>query len=322
MLDTARARISFGSLQSAFRALHADTAWPVPSTTFNAITSAFGPRIKLSSNAYDWHRGIDINASEGDPVVAAASGILWDVTTFDDGGLTVILRHDFGSPVIYKGRLLVHYYTLYMHLSEVSQAIRDANLAAEPHSVAASTRIGRVGHSGSAVDDHLHFEVRVGSHCSLEFQLQHPQSSCSDLGFDPHVHPMCLFSPRASDMHVALVEAPTSTADGLVEFDSDDDQPLLNRIEFRIVRKQSGVTVASHTLDFNERIGFDPTTNTRLDTVDVSRPYISPVSLGQNSRFKTSIILPSSHVKQRFGSKFHSRIAAADIWNRSVFTIW
>ena len=94
------------SLTTAFQTLRTASIWPVPGTTFNEIESAFGPRIKVSTSGYDWHRGIDIDALEFAPVVAPMDGTLFDIKTYTDGGLTVILKHTFPDPVLFAGKTL------------------------------------------------------------------------------------------------------------------------------------------------------------------------------------------------------------------------
>ncbi|MFM2096334.1 MAG: hypothetical protein RIS70_3458 [Planctomycetota bacterium] len=99
------------SLTTAFQTLRSTAIWPVSGTTFNEIESAFGPRIKVSTSGYDWHRGIDVDALEFTPVVAPIAGTLFDIKNYADGGLTVILKHTFPEPVLFAGKTLTSYYT-------------------------------------------------------------------------------------------------------------------------------------------------------------------------------------------------------------------
>src|SRR5947209_4703270 len=89
------------------------------------------------------HRGIDIAASAGTPVVAAAGGTILYAGVVGSSGLTVSERTADGR-----------YELSYLHLS-----------AASVHAgarVAAGERVGEVGTSGhrSAEQSHLHFGVR------------------------------------------------------------------------------------------------------------------------------------------------------------------
>ena len=54
--------------------------------------------------------------------------------------------------------------------------------------------IGYAGASGTAVSPHLHLDLRVGTSCSLEYQLNNPTKSCASYGFDPHMHPYLMLN--------------------------------------------------------------------------------------------------------------------------------
>ena len=102
------------------------------------------------------HRGVDISASEGDPVQAVASGVvieagnqLVEISGRPSGayGNHVMLRLDRtfeGWPV----------YILYAHLSQV--------LVREGQHVQTGERIGLAGMTGNATGPHVHLEVRIG----------------------------------------------------------------------------------------------------------------------------------------------------------------
>jgi Peptidase family M23 len=89
------------------------------------------------------HRGIDIAASVGAPVVAAAGGEVRFAGTAGFSGLTVSIRTADGA-----------YDTSYLHLSEAT--------VRKGERVAAGDRLGSVGTTGvrSAERPHLHFGVR------------------------------------------------------------------------------------------------------------------------------------------------------------------
>jgi pyruvate/2-oxoglutarate dehydrogenase complex dihydrolipoamide acyltransferase (E2) component len=88
------------------------------------------------------HRGIDIAAAVGTPVVAAASGEVRFAGTAGSSGLTVSVRTGDG------------YDTSYLHLSSI--------LVGAGEHVAGGERLGAVGTTGerSATAPHLHFGVR------------------------------------------------------------------------------------------------------------------------------------------------------------------
>src|SRR4051794_36609888 len=118
----------------------ADAAWvwPVKGDVITPYRNGTDPY------AAGQHRGIDIAASVGTPVVAAAGGAVRFAGTAGSSGLTIGIRTTDG------------YDTSYLHLS--SLAVRAGT------SVSAGARIGAVGTSRtrSAPAPHLHLGVRHG----------------------------------------------------------------------------------------------------------------------------------------------------------------
>jgi hypothetical protein len=110
--------------------------WPVEGQVITPYRNGADPY------AGGQHRGIDIAAPVGTPVVAAAGGTVTFAGTAGSSGLTVAVRTGDGFD------------TSYLHLS----AIRVR--AGQP--VAAGAELGAVGTSGrrSAAEPHLHFGVR------------------------------------------------------------------------------------------------------------------------------------------------------------------
>jgi murein DD-endopeptidase MepM/ murein hydrolase activator NlpD len=107
--------------------------WPVAGT----LWGGFGPRWG------SFHKGIDIGASYGTPIVAAAAGQIVLSTYSDNGyGSYVIVRHGDGSQ------------TLYAHMSE-----RYVTLG---QFVSQGETIGAVGCTGWCTGNHVHFEVHIG----------------------------------------------------------------------------------------------------------------------------------------------------------------
>jgi hypothetical protein len=96
------------------------------------------------------HQGVDlVNGRSGDPVRAAASGIVAVAYDGDNG-------NGYGGHVVIAHRLedgLV-LYTVYAHLERGSVSVRAGDVAC------AGDPLGRVGSSGRASTPHLHFEVR------------------------------------------------------------------------------------------------------------------------------------------------------------------
>ncbi len=113
--------------------------WPVPSTRY--ITSPYGYRIHPVYNYKKFHSGIDIGASYGVDIVAAADGTVTLATTNGGYGKCVIINH--GSGIT----------TLYAHNSQL--------LVSNGQSVTRGQVVAKAGSTGVSTGPHLHFEVRV-----------------------------------------------------------------------------------------------------------------------------------------------------------------
>ena len=122
-----------------------------------------------------------------------------------------------------------------MHLNSVPSNIQ-AMSTGDP--ITKGQLIGYAGETGNAHDPHLHFELRIGTQCSLEYQIANPNSSCSGYGFDPHMNPMMLLSDQ--------ITAPTavySRVNNDLTFDivNSISLPTLNKFEVNI--NDNGLTV-------------------------------------------------------------------------------
>ena len=119
------------------RANSAPNLWPVE----GPVTGSFGERIDPFNGEGAFHRGIDISASYGQPVIAPADGMV-DFADFMGGyGRAIVLDHGHGIT------------TRYGHL---------ANFAVTPGQyVHRGDTIGYVGLSGRSTGPHLHYEVRI-----------------------------------------------------------------------------------------------------------------------------------------------------------------
>ena len=113
--------------------------WPCPSS--KSITSYFGNRVAPKAGASTDHKGIDIGASMGESVVAAAAGRVTTVAYSGARGYYIVVDHGSG------------YVTLYQHLSRQDVKVGDI--------VKAGQQIGAVGETGISTAPHLHFEVHV-----------------------------------------------------------------------------------------------------------------------------------------------------------------
>ena len=308
---------------------HVTPKWPVAASSTSAIESAFGVRIQNSTGKYDWHRGIDIDAALNTDVKAAETGELWKVyqypnSTYPDGGNVVILRHKFGSPVVYNGKTLTYYYTLYMHLNSINQTLINAFKSGVLLNVKAGDLLGKVGHTGEPnIADHLHFELRVGTYCTLEFQVANSNSSCSKgYMYDPAMNPLLLFAPPAPTTTAVLSTKPTSLVDGKVHISMSDAQTLLNRVEFSITNA-SNVVVKSSVLDFDERTGFNATSTSTLDTPDKTKPYFSPLIFNDASlSYQMDVIIPKAFISGYDGVSYKRTLTVEDIWGNRVPVKW
>lgn len=120
------------------RSLIGGFIWPLPSS--HNITSGFGRRSSPTKGASTFHKGIDISASPGDKVIAAASGEVVISEYSYSAGNYIMINHGSGM------------FTIYMHLSK-----RLANVGDE---VSQGQQIGKAGSTGYSTGTHLHFGVR------------------------------------------------------------------------------------------------------------------------------------------------------------------
>lgn len=121
--------------------------WPLAEYRYGGVF--FAPNVV--------HTGVDIDAVEGAPILAAGPGTVvssgWGLfsgaadNTNDPYGKAVVIKHDFG----YKGEPL---YTVYAHMSEIGALVGQH--------VETGDVIGLVGSTGATTGPHLHFEVRMG----------------------------------------------------------------------------------------------------------------------------------------------------------------
>lgn len=112
-------------------------AWPVQ----GSISSSFGTRVHPVFKTKTTHTGLDISAPKGSAVRAANPGEVLYTGWMRGYGQVVIIDHG--------GNLT----TVYAHLSKI-ETTEDAKVTRQ-------TVIGRVGATGVATGNHLHFEVRV-----------------------------------------------------------------------------------------------------------------------------------------------------------------
>lgn len=112
-----------------------------PCEAKKGISSGYGGRDLYGS--YDFHLGIDLPGTKGDPIYAADGGeVIWAGYTPSYGN-SVRIQHD--------GEVI----TLYAHMSKLLVSVGDK--------VYQGQQIGEMGQTGAAYGVHLHFEIRHGS---------------------------------------------------------------------------------------------------------------------------------------------------------------
>jgi len=219
------------------------------------LDSGFGPR-RLSSQGSrtDFHPGVDLDASMGTSVVSVGVGEVVSISSSSDGGNTVTVEHTLATPIDFHGETVRHWYARYLHLATVRVAEGDL--------LPGGARIGTVGDSGGVVESHLHFEVRVGTRCSLQYSVENPTSGCAR-SYDPAVNPLHVLDLADPELFTATVLGTEPLVIRVTSREGDFD---LNRIE-----------AGGRVLDYDLRIGIDARTESAIDDLDYGWLTIDPL---------------------------------------------
>lgn len=108
---------------------------------FGNITSTFGYRTSPFTGSREFHKGIDIAASEGTPIVATANGIVSETGYMGSLGNAIAINHGHG---------IVTYY------GHTSKILKDPGSFVKRGEI-----IARVGNTGRSTGSHVHYEVHL-----------------------------------------------------------------------------------------------------------------------------------------------------------------
>lgn len=112
--------------------------WRVP-CDYVRVSSPFGYRWHPTTGEYSMHRGVDLAAPKGTPIVASRSGVVTIATYHSTAGNYVTINHQDG------------YSSVYMHMTHYIVGVGDYVKAGEV--------IGYVGSTGRSTGPHLHFGI-------------------------------------------------------------------------------------------------------------------------------------------------------------------
>mgnify|MGYP004480443553 FL=1 len=116
--------------------------WIFPAPSYTRLSSPFGWRTHPLSGKSKFHKGVDLSAPGGSPILAAAPGKVIRAGNTNNGyGNHVLIDH--GGGVV----------TLYGHASKL--------LVSKGQTVVAGQQIAKVGSTGQSTGNHLHFEVQL-----------------------------------------------------------------------------------------------------------------------------------------------------------------
>jgi murein DD-endopeptidase MepM/ murein hydrolase activator NlpD len=115
------------------------SATPKDLPVHGAITSPYGTRINPITGISEFHRGLDVSADAGTPIMATADGIVVFSGWNGGGGNVVVIAHGHGYSTYYAHNK--------MNAVQVGQKIRRGEV------------VGYVGSTGSATGSHVHYEI-------------------------------------------------------------------------------------------------------------------------------------------------------------------
>jgi murein DD-endopeptidase MepM/ murein hydrolase activator NlpD len=126
--------------QTGFGLYKKPSGIPIPPDAIKKVSSEFGMRMHPVKMVNVMHKGDDIIADEGTPILAAQNGRVLKVIRDKKGyGNHIIIQHN------------IKYKTLYAHLSSID--VKEGDVVKERQT------IGVIGNSGTSIKTHLHYEI-------------------------------------------------------------------------------------------------------------------------------------------------------------------
>ena len=112
--------------------------WLMPCSS-RKLTSPFGHRTSPTAGASSFHKGVDLGAPEGTPIVASRTGVVTQAGSNGGLGICVTINHGDG------------YSSVYGHMV--------STVVSAGQAVSAGQVIGYVGSTGISTGNHLHFGI-------------------------------------------------------------------------------------------------------------------------------------------------------------------
>ena len=112
--------------------------WLIP-CNYRKLTSPYGQRKSPTAGASSFHKGVDLGAPAGTPIVASRTGVVTQAGSNGGLGICVTINHGDG------------YSSVYGHMTNT--------IVSAGQAVSAGQTIGYVGSTGISTGNHLHFGI-------------------------------------------------------------------------------------------------------------------------------------------------------------------
>ena len=189
----------------------------------------------------------------------------------------MIIRHTLSEPIAFHGVMVDRYFSLYLHLDTFGPAATQFLAGVDPVTISAGELVGGMGQSGTTDFVHLHFEIRLATVCSLEWQLAHPDSACAGHGFDPHINFMGWTATPVSTSFGLTLEA-AGLRKVRARITAPPDMLVVDGLTLTAREPGGSAILYQDTLSFNQRSGFDATSNASLDLPQQARYTMAPAA--------------------------------------------